>query len=250
MKNRLGGHSPSLKFFAPGIRFAVQRTLIPAALVVIPIPTLLVSRAAAWTGSPSTSAARAPGVSNAGGAWSAGLSVGYAQGLSEGFASSGSVALVADGSYTRGWWAFGLEAGYHSLGTETTTVKDAYGPGTSVREEDGHSVVQATLAFRIQRPTGTLRPYGAVGSGVYFVLHRYDYEQRDANGVPIDRLRYSETFIETKPGLFLGAGLVKHRAFGRFSVGLHGRWQGMLFVSAAGGEFPSFFTISAGITLD
>lgn len=182
--------------------------------------------------------------------WSCGLSVGYSEGLGEGFAPQGSVSASAEGYYSGRWVGIGIEGGYHGLGTESSRTLDLYGPGTSEHRDVSRSASQATVAFRVRRPSGKLRPYAIAGAGAYFLRTQYETDVRDATGAPMPRYQWLGEETEAKPGFNVGAGMVNHHTFGRVSLGFHARWHGMFFVSAGGGEVPSFLTLSAAITMD
>ena len=152
------------------------------------------------------------------GGWSSDLSLGYAQDLGDN-ASSGSVSAVLNGIYSSGSLGLGVEGAYHGLGT----VKTSY-------ETSSQSVLQATMAFRMQRPNGEFRPYGALGVGAYFIRTRYEH----AHGTSSDVLEQTDTL----PGINVGVGAVHNHTFGPLSLGFHARWHAAM-------DGTSFFTISA-----
>lgn len=89
---------------------------------------------------------------------------------------------------------------------------------------------EGTLVLRASRFTGTWRPTGQVGLGLYRVEERRDYRIEEvANpGTPLPGTAFRDETSTTGAGAHLGAGLEYAPNAGAFSVGLGGRLHGLI----------------------
>jgi hypothetical protein len=153
-------------------------------------------RLTSWLLVASTLSGGAP--AHAQGPWSGGLYGGYATGLDNGDVTHGSFALTGDVFYQdRRTLGLGAEIGYERHESRSEVIFD----GRTLRHQA--SAWHLAAMARLQAPKGYLRPYAALGLGLYGL-------QQDG-----------EDFLA--PGLNLGGGLEVHPNGGPIGIGLGAR---------------------------
>lgn len=178
--------------------------------------------------------------------WLINLTGGYSHGIGGDFGGSGSVSGTAGAFRPVGRIVdVGMELGYHGLGTNTTRLRDLYGPGSTYREDFTRRAWQATVAVRLRPARSASRPYVIAGAGAYLVGFRDIIEVRDAAGQPLPQYQFRQSDSELHPGVNLGLGVDRLVAIGRLGLGVHARWHGVI----AGGV-GDFFSIGVGVALD
>ena len=90
--------------------------------------------------------------------------------------------------------------GTHSVGSNTSVVPDAVGPGTVLTEEYGWSAWHAAAVARIRLAEAGVRPFVISGIGAYWTRTRDRIEARDGSGARIPLYDFSQGRTELNPG--------------------------------------------------
>lgn len=199
---------------------------------------LVILAAATWT---TGAAAQTPR------AWSPGIGINLNTALGREDAPWGP-GVTVDLLRRSGRFAFGIEAGYQSFGTQVSRVGDFNNqPGWVYHEEFRRSWYRAAAIARIEFGTGPVRPYLIGGGGPYDGHYRDRIEVRDDNGQRVPFYDFEGSGSDVKVGATAGAGLTFARLRGGMRLALEGRWHGIFDVTEDGFGTADF--LSLGLSL-
>lgn len=151
----------------------------------------------------------------------------------------------------------GVEAGYHALGTleYSTALPPTHptNPDGTINTDIDFKSWQGTAQVIARGNTGTIRPYGTGGLGVYVLRNEIATEELDSGGNSIGTASADNN--RTKVGFNLGGGVQFRPSSGPIGFGVEGRWH-EVFKAITDSDDPTkenafdFFTITGGITFN